>query len=69
MGAFSNELSYGTALFLLSKPVTRREIYTTKVVAGILLLAVSVLGSTLLLALVAALKGFDLDYGAFSWRT
>jgi|LFRM01.1.fsa_nt_gb ABC-2 type transport system permease protein len=65
MGAFSNELSYGTALFLLSKPVTRREIYTTKVVAGILLLAVSVLGSTLLLALVAALKGFDLDYGAF----
>ena len=68
MGAFSNEAHFGTVLFLLSKPVTRREIYTTKVVAGMLLLALSIVGSTLLLALVAALKGFDLDYGDFSRR-
>ena len=67
MGAFSNELSFGTALFLLSKPVTRREIYTTKVVAGISCWPLYC-GLHLLLALVAALKGFDLDYGDFSRR-
>ncbi|MEW5785263.1 MAG: ABC transporter permease subunit [Bacillota bacterium] len=65
MGALSGESSFGTALFLLSKPITRREIYTTKMAAGLLLLACTVIGSTLLLMLVSLWKGYPLDGGAF----
>jgi ABC-type transport system involved in multi-copper enzyme maturation permease subunit len=65
MGVIAGEISYGTALFLASKPITRREIYTTKAAAGLFLLALCVLGSTLLFVLVSAWKGFALDYGAF----
>lgn len=64
-GALSGERHYGTALFLTSRPVTRREIYTTKAAAGLFLLAVCLFGSTLVLLLVSALKGYRLDYGAF----
>lgn len=65
MGTLAGEISYGTALFLLSKPITRREIYTTKTAAGLLLLALCLLGSTLLFMLVSAWKGFTLDYAGF----
>lgn len=65
MGAISAELSYGTALFLLSKPITRREVYTTKAAAGLFLLALCVLGATLIFMIVSILKGFNLDYAAF----
>lgn len=64
-GALSSESAYGTSLFLAAKPVTRREIYTTKAAAGLTLLAVCLFGSTLILILVSSLKGYLLDYGVF----
>lgn len=63
--ALSSESAYGTALFLAAKPVTRREIYTTKAAAGLTLLAVCLFGSTLTLILVSSLKGYPLEYGVF----
>lgn len=65
MGALAGEISYGTALFLASKPVSPREIYTTKAAAGLMLLAFCIFGSTLLLMLVTGWKGFELDYADF----
>jgi ABC-type transport system involved in multi-copper enzyme maturation permease subunit len=69
MGVIAGEISYGTAIFLASKPLTRREIYTTKVAAGLFLLAACAFGSTLLLVMVSAWQGFELDYGAFMTAT
>lgn len=64
-GALSSENACGTALFLAAKPVTRREIYTTKAAAGLALLAICLFGSTLTLILVSSLKGYPLEYGVF----
>jgi ABC-type transport system involved in multi-copper enzyme maturation permease subunit len=64
-GAVSGEIAGGTALFLATRPVTRREIYTTKAAAGLTLLAVCVFGSTLALALTSSLKGYLMDFGLF----
>lgn len=64
MGALAAESAYGTAPFLLSKPLTRRQVYTTKVAAGIFLLALVIFGSTLILILVSATKGYSLQGGA-----
>lgn len=65
MGALSGEVAYGTAPFLLSKPLSRRRIYTTKIVAGITMLAVIVFGPTLILMAVSAMKDVAFDKGVF----
>jgi len=65
MGALAGEAAYGTAPFLLSKPLSRRRIYTTKIIAGAVLLAGIVFGSTGIFILVSGLKGFAFDRGAF----
>jgi ABC-type transport system involved in multi-copper enzyme maturation permease subunit len=64
-GTVSGEAAAGTALFLAARPVTRREIYTTKVAAGLTLLAVCVFGSTMILVLTSSLKGYLMDFGVF----
>ncbi len=65
MGTLAGEASYGTAPFLLSKPLSRRQIYATKAAAGLFLLALAMGISTLLLLFVSALKGYTLQTGAF----
>ena len=64
-GVLGGEIGRGTALFLASKPVTRREIYTTKAAAGLAMLALCVFIPTLVLVLVSSIKGFFLDHGTF----
>lgn len=64
-GVISGEISGGSALFLLSRPVSRREIYTSKAAAGLFMLAACTAGSTLVLALTSALKGHLLDSTPF----
>ncbi|RJX27116.1 MAG: hypothetical protein C4554_04845 [Dethiobacter sp.] len=65
MGSLAGESAYGTALFLLSKPLSRRQIYATKTAAGFVMLAGLVFGSTVIFILVSALKGFTLAQGVF----
>jgi ABC-type transport system involved in multi-copper enzyme maturation permease subunit len=65
MGALAGEAAYGTAPFLLSKPLSRRRVYTTKIIAGAILLAGIVFGSTVIFILVSGLKCFAFDRGAF----
>ncbi|MEW5921734.1 MAG: ABC transporter permease subunit [Bacillota bacterium] len=65
MGALAGETAYGTAPFLLSKPLTRRQVYATKMAAGIFLLGLAIVASTFLLILVSAMKGYTLQAGPF----
>ncbi len=65
MGALAGESAYGTAPFLLSKPVSRRQVYTTKVVAGIFLLGIAIYVSTFILILVSSMQGYALQVGPF----
>lgn len=65
MGVVAGERARGTALFILSRPVTKREVYTTKVVAGLFMLAAVVFGSTLVFMAVSFGKGYILNYGFF----
>ncbi len=65
MGALAGESAYGTAPFLLSKPLSRRQVYTTKAAAGIFLLGVAIFGATFILILVSALQGYALQVGTF----
>jgi len=64
-GAVNGETRRGTALFLLSKPITRREIYTTKTAAGLIQLAICAFGSTLFLILISFWKGYWLQISSF----
>ncbi len=61
MSPLAGEAAYGTAVFLLSKPITRQKIFTSKITAGIFLLAVCVFGSTFVLILTSILKGFTFN--------
>lgn len=65
MGVLAGEAAYGTAPFLLSKPLARWQAYTTKAAAGIFLLGLAIAFSTLLLILFSALKGYTLQAGPF----
>lgn len=63
--ALSGETSRSTAGFLLSKPVSRREIVTTKIIAGLTLLAFYVYGISLLFLGVFWGTGHTLEFGEF----
>lgn len=63
--AISGEISGGSALFLLSRPVSRREIYTSKAAAGLFMLAACIFSSAFVLALTSTLKGYPLDSTPF----
>lgn len=65
MGALAGETAYGTAPFLLSKPLTRRQGYKTKAAAGLILLGVVIFSSTLLLMLVSVFIGHEIQPGPF----
>ncbi len=65
MGSLAGESAYGTAPFLLSKPLSRRQIFITKIAAGTVLLAGIVFGSTFIFILVSGLKGFAFARGIF----
>jgi len=66
MGPLAGEVFYGTAPFLLSKPLTRRQVYFSKALAGLSLLAAAFLGSSLLLYVVSSLKGYALHAAPFA---
>ncbi len=63
MSVLSSEIAYGTVLFLTGKPLSSREIYTTKAAAGVFLLALVVFLPTLLLIFISGVKGYALDIG------
>lgn len=65
MGVISGEEYFGTASFLLSKPLTRREAYTTKIVAGLFMLAVVLFGSAVIFILLLYARGISIDPGFF----
>ncbi len=65
MGALAGESAYGTAPFLLSKPLSRRQVYTTKAAAGIFLLGIAIYVSTFILILVSSMQGHALQVGPF----
>ena len=65
MGALAGESSFGTAPFLLSKPLSRRQVYATKAAAGVLLLGLAIFGSTFILILVSAIQGYTVQVGPF----
>ncbi|MDO9534659.1 MAG: hypothetical protein Q7J85_04845 [Bacillota bacterium] len=65
MGSLAGEISYGTAPFLVSKPITRRGIFITKLSAGIFLLGCCLFGSSILLILISMMKGFTFNIWAF----
>ena len=64
MSPLAGEAAYGTAVFLLSKPIKRQKIFTSKIAAGIFLLATCVFGSTFVLILSSILKGFSINISA-----
>lgn len=63
MGALAGETAYGTAPFLLSKPLTRRQVYMTKTGAGIFLLGLIIYISTLVLIAMSVMLGYELHVG------
>jgi hypothetical protein len=70
-GVFAQEKAKGTLFFLASTPLSRRNIYDTKVAAGLVLLFACIIGTTLLLILFTSFYGISLPVlpfviGAFS---
>ncbi|MFY9115372.1 MAG: ABC transporter permease subunit [Dethiobacteria bacterium] len=59
--SLAGELSAGTTAYLLSKPVSRREIVTTKIIAGLTLLAFFVYGLSLIFVAPLFRSGFQVD--------
>ena len=64
-GVFAQEKAKGTLFFLTSIPLSRNNIYDTKIAAGLTLLGICIMGSTLLLFLFTSLAGLFLP--AFSF--
>lgn len=59
-GVFAQEKAKGTLFFLASTPLSRRNIYDTKVAAGLVLLFACIIGATLLLILFTSFYGISL---------
>lgn len=59
-GVFAQEKARGTLFFLASTPLSRRNIYDTKVAAGLVLLFACIIGTTLLLILFTSFYGISL---------
>lgn len=62
--SLAGEELYKTVLFLTGKPLSRREIYTTKTAAGLFLLSVIAGLSSLIILIISLLKGYSLNISA-----
>ncbi len=59
-GVFSQEKAKGTLFFLTSMPLSRRDIYDTKLAAGLTLLGACIMGTTLVFIFSTSLAGIFL---------
>lgn len=66
---FSGEISAGTIGYLFSKPLSRRETVTTKIIAGLTLLAFFVYGISFLFLMFYSRSGYETESTVFFLST
>jgi len=61
MGLISRETSHGTIGYLVSKPISKKQIYIIKAVTGIIILYSVIILSTIISVIFALIQGLEID--------